>query len=394
MTAQFLIIGGGIAGLATALALGRRGHRVDLLEQAGAFFEVGAGVQLGPNVTRRLRALGLDDPISRVAVRPDSLVVRRLKDGARIASMRLAKRFERRYGAPYICIHRADLHGVLQEASWEIDGVNLNTGVRVSAISAREDSVCAVMGESRAWEADALIGADGVWSQVRSHMMQGAPVPGYTGHTAWRALVPMESLPAALRSVDVQIWLGPKVHAVAYPVRAGQAFNMVVVAESPPLGDVRDWDQEDNIAALHHAIGARCAGIMPLIEAMPAWRIWALNGCAPVAGPDEIAKERIALVGDAAHPMVPYLAQGAGMAIEDAVALADAVGEAGANADMLPQALQSYAQARWERSARVQAQALRNGAVYHARGLKRLGRDLGLRLLGDRLLDAPWLYRG
>ncbi|MDR2852960.1 MAG: FAD-dependent monooxygenase [Burkholderiaceae bacterium] len=394
MTVQFLIVGGGIGGLAAALALGQRGHSIELFEQAEVFSEVGAGVQLSPNVTRRLRSLGVGAAIDRVAARPASIVVRRAADGARIISAPQADRLERRYGAPYVCIHRADLHNTLLEAVRTLKNINLNTGVHVDTISARNSAVCAATSGVCAWEGDALIGADGVWGRVRSRMINNAQAPHYTGHTAWRALAPMDTLPSALRSTDVQVWLGPKLHAVAYPVRAGQALNLVVIAESPPLGDVRNWDQAANAAALHQAIGAHNAGIMPLIEAMPSWRTWSLNGRAPVAGPREMAQGRIALVGDAAHPMVPYLAQGAGMAIEDAVALAAAVDATHTGRSTLPEALQDYAQARWQRNAQVQAHAWRNGQIYHAQGVTRLGRDLSLRLLGERLLDMPWLYAG
>ena len=178
----------------------------------------------------------------------------------------------------------------------------------------------------------------------------------------------------------------------AYPVRHGEWLNVVVIAESAPAGDARDWDQSTSITALKQAMGRSCAGLQSLLDAMPAWRAWSLGDRAPMTGPADMAHERVALVGDAAHPMVPYLAQGAGMAIEDAVALPDAMADADA-ADV-PAAFARYAEARWARNAQVQARARRNGEIFHATGPVRLGRDMAMRLLGAKLLDQPWLYGG
>lgn len=165
-----------------------------------------------------------------------------------------------------------------------------------------------------------------------------------------------------------------------------------MIAESAPAGNARDWDQASSLVALKQAMGRSCASLQSLLDAMPAWRAWTLSDRAPVAGPGDMAHERVALVGDAAHPMVPYLAQGAGMAIEDAVALADALGDTSALG--VPAAFARYADARWERNAQVQARARRNGEIFHATGAVRLGRDMAMRLLGSRLLDQPWLYGG
>jgi salicylate hydroxylase len=390
VAAHILIAGGGIAGLASALALGRRRHRIDLLEQAVAFGEVGAGIQLGPNVTRRLQALGVWEPLTRVAARPDALVVRSAIDNAEIARMSLGNAMLRSYAAPYLCVHRADLHGLLLAAVRGSGAAKLTTGAEVAQVVANDDTVCVSTTDARAWEGDALIGADGLWSTVRAQVVAGDGPPRATGHTAWRALVEQSALPAPLRSNQVAIWLGPRLHAVAYPVRRGEALNVVVLAESAPLGDARDWDQAASLAALQAAAGRSGAGLQALLEAVPAWRGWTLNDRPALRKPQQMADERIALVGDAAHPMLPYLAQGAGMAIEDAVALAEALDGGGAAA--VPAAFSHYASARWERNGAVQARARRNGGIFHATGLLRVGRDAALRLLGHRLLDVPWLY--
>ena len=399
MPARILIAGGGIGGLAAAVALARRGQSVELLEQAATFAEIGAGIQLGPNVTRRLKALDLLEPALRLAARPPSVAARDAQDGSLLARMPLADTIERKYGGPYLCMHRADLHAVLLEATRGLSSrVGLHTNAPITQVAVRGETVCLASGDERAWEGDALIGADGLWSLVRSRVVDDAPPPRATGHTAWRALVRIDSLPAALRSSEIQVWLGERLHAVAYPVRGGDWLNLVVIAEVQPGGahamkpDPADWDQQADLAALLSAIGSRCDGVLPLIEAMPLWRAWQLNDRPPLAGPQDMVRDRVALLGDAAHPMLPYLAQGAGMAIEDAVALADRVGSAGP--EELPAAFGRYAAVRWQRNARVQARAKRNGEVFHASGARRLARDAALRVLGAHLLDNPWLYEG
>lgn len=390
--AHILVAGGGIAGLASALALAQRGHRIDLLEQASDFGEVGAGIQLGPNVTRRLKMLGLADSLARIAARPEALVVRSAVDDAAIAELPLGNEMIGRYGAPYLCVHRADLHALLLSEVRAQPRVALATGARVVQVVSRDASVCVSSADARNWEGDGLIGADGLWSAVRPFVDKSAGAPRATGHTAWRALVDQQALSASLRSTRVTVWLGPRLHAVAYPVCGGDALNVVVLAESAPAGDARDWSQGTSLDALRRATGRTSSGLQALLEAMPAWRAWTLCDRAPLAGPLQMAGGRMGLVGDAAHPMLPYLAQGAGMAIEDAVALADAMD--GCGPGRVQQAFAQYAELRWQRNARVQARARRNGQIFHATGPMRLGRDAALRLLGARLLDVPWLYGG
>lgn len=395
MAARVLVAGGGIGGLAAALALSRRGHRVDVLEQAAAFGDIGAGVQLGPNVTRRLQALGLDKALAGIAARPDALVVRSAASNAELARLALGSATQRRYGAPYLCVHRADLHAVLLKAvRARHSGVTLSTNARVADTVTSDELVCASSADARAWEGDALVGADGLWSTLRQQVVAHDSAPRATGHTAWRGLVAQSRLPAALRNrARVDVWLGARLHALAYPVRGGNVLNVVVVAESAvPAGDARDWDQASSLAALQQAAGHTGAALQALLEAVPAWRAWTLADRAPLTSADGMARGRIALLGDAAHPMLPYLAQGAGMAIEDAVALAEALGRGGP--DDVPEAFARYAAARWQRNAQVQARARRNGAIFHASGPVRLGRDMAMRVLGARLLDQPWLYAG
>lgn len=394
MPAHILVAGGGIGGLATALALSRHRHRADVFEQAAVFGEIGAGVQLGPNATRRLQQLDLGPGLAAIAARPDALVVHSADSGADLTRMPLGDAMQQRYGAPYFCVHRADLHGLLLEAVRARGTGALVTAARITQVETSDDLVCMSSTDARAWEGEAIVGADGLWSLVRRQLdtPSAAQSPRVTGHTAWRSLIEQAKLPAALRRRQVDVWLGPRLHAVAYPVRGGDWLNVVVIAESAPAGDARDWDQSSSIAALRQAMGRSCASLQSLLDAMPGWRAWSLGDRAPMTGAADMAHERVALVGDAAHPMVPYLAQGAGMAIEDALALADALGEG--SAAEVPAAFARYAEARWARNAQVQARARRNGEIFHATGPVRLGRDIAMRLLGAKLLDQPWLYGG
>ncbi|WPH21936.1 FAD-dependent monooxygenase [Variovorax paradoxus] len=394
MPTHILVVGGGIGGLSAALALSRGGHRVDVFEQAPAFAEIGAGIQMGPNVTRRLAQLGLAEGLEAIAARPDALVVQSAGSGTELARLPLGDAMRERYGAPYLCVHRADLHALLLEAVRARGRGTLVTDARIAQVETSDDLVCISSSGARAWEGEALIGADGLWSLARQRLdvPSAAEPPRATGHTAWRAMAEQAALPQALRRGRIDVWLGPHLHAVAYPVRGGAWLNVVVIAESAPAGDARDWDQASSLAALQKATGRSGRALQALLEAMPGWRAWTLSDRPPLASAAEMAHERVALVGDAAHPMVPYLAQGAGMAIEDSVALAEALGQ-GSAADV-PAAFARYAEARWQRNALVQAKARRNGRIFHAAGAVRIGRDLAMRTLGARLLDQPWLYGG
>jgi salicylate hydroxylase len=395
MALRVLVAGGGIGGLAAALALARDGHRIELLEQAAVFSEIGAGIQLGPNAMRRLAALGVAGEVEAVAAHPGALVVADASTGREFARMPLGDAMRAHYGARYCCVHRADLHAVLAQAvRLHGDAVALHLDSRIVRVEDGRDAVGVTTQDARSRQADALVGADGLWRAVRPAVVNAESVPRVTGHTAWRGLIAQDALPPALRSGDVRVWLGPRMHAVAYPVRRGEALNVVVLAESPPAGDARDWDQPGSLAALHKATG-RCAGpLQALIGSIGPWRAWTLCDREPLAGPSEMARGRIALLGDAAHPMLPYLAQGAGMAIEDALALAEALRDVRERTADVPAALGRYARARWRRDAQVQSRARRNARIFHLTGPMRLGRDLALRTFGRRLLDVPWLYGG
>jgi salicylate hydroxylase len=396
MLPEVLIAGGGIGGLATALACRRAGCRVRLYERAPAFSEVGAGIQLGPNVVRVLQGWGLEAALAEVVARPDRVWARRAADGATLASLPLAD-FSQRYGAPYFTIHRADLHQLLLDVlrREQADSLWLHTGRALEAYEASAQAVRVRFEDGLDVEGDLLIGADGLWSQVRAQLLGDGP-PRATGHLAYRALIRQSDLPAALRSHGVTVWLGPGLHGVQYPVRGGQWLNVVVIVEGPAPADPTQWDHAANAAELQARLAHLCTPLRDLVAAVPAWRLWALNDRPAVQGAAQMAQGRVALLGDAAHPMRPYLAQGAGMAIEDAAELGHLLGQArelGALIDT-PVLLQRYALNRWQRNARVQSRAVRNGRLYHLRGPAAWARDAGLRLLGAKLMDQPWLYGG
>jgi salicylate hydroxylase len=401
MTKNVLIAGGGIAGMATGFALARAGWPAHVFERASEFSEVGAGVQLGPNVTRILQAWGLTDALKQVAAFPAGLQARSMRTGEVLATLPV-KDAPQIYGAPYVTIHRADLHGLLLQAAHRA-GVQVFSDALVQRVEQTTDVVTLDLvhdGQFQRHNAAIAVAADGVWSPLRQQLL-GDGLPRFTGHIAYRALVAQADLPAHLRSKDVSVWMGSQAHVVSYPVRGGEYLNVVCLAEGRLLDDdansleaLQTWNAQkseaETLAELHHALCGACSALTDLMNACNNWRLWPLCGRPDMQGPHQLAQGRVALLGDAAHPMLPYLAQGAGMAMEDAAELALQLNQATA-ADV-PQRLQQFAQARWQRNARVQARAVRNGQIFHATGPMRVARDLGLRLMGARLMDVPWLY--
>lgn len=389
---QALIAGGGIGGLAAALATARAGWGVRLYERAPAFSEVGAGIQLGPNVVRVLHGWGLADSLARVAAFPQQLEVRSALSGRTLGRLRLGETMLQRYGAPYVTVHRADLHSLLLEAVRQT-GVVLKLNHPLTQFTQDANTVTVQSGDGPPVEAEVLVGADGLWSPVRQWLLGDGP-PRSTGHLAYRALVQQADLPKALRSGDVSVWLGPRLHVVQYPVQGGESLNIVAIVHGEAPGDLDNWDHSTGAQELLAALTGSCVALQNLVRAVPDWRLWALCDRAPMQGAYQHALGRVALLGDAAHPMRPYLAQGAGMAIEDAADLGRALAQALDPALDVPTMLNRYALNRWQRNARVQARAIRNGQIFHADGLVRWGRDLSMKLLGERLLDVPWLYNG
>ena len=386
---QVLIAGGGIGGLAAALACAQRGVSVQLVERAGQFSEVGAGIQIGPNVTRILQAWGLGAALAKVAAFPKQLQARDAQTGRVLGTLTLGARAHAMYGAPYATIHRADLQDILYRAA-QGAGVDMLWGQTVQGWHATDAVLQVNTLEGLGLQASALIGADGVWSAVRQQLLGGAPAR-FTGHLAYRALVAQADLPAHLRSDQITVWMGPRLHVVHYPVRNGQWLNLVAIVHGAKPDQAQDWDQTGHTQQLMQAMGALGHDLQERLASVPAWRRWALHDRLPLSAASQMAQGRVALLGDAAHPMRPYLAQGAGMAIEDAQALAQSLSNGGAP---VSEQLQIYAEQRWARNARVQARAIRNGHIFHAQGALAMVRNLSMRLMGGRVMDVPWLYGG
>jgi salicylate hydroxylase len=374
---DILLVGGGLGGLATALALGQAGVTTQLHEQSPAFTEVGAGIGLGPNAVRRLQSWGVWEALQAKGFVPSQLEVMDAKNGRQLGCLPMSKAFEQRYGAPYLTIHRADLHGILLNALQSKGSCDLRLNTHWTDI---HNSLLVEQNS-------ALIGADGINSTVRSQVWGAQPLQS-SGHWAYRTLLPRNVLPAAWRSDAMGLWLH-------YPVRGGEWLNLVVLVESNDTPTEAAWDTQRSTEQTSHdlqlALQGTCSGLQDLVGMAEHWRAWALFDRPPLRSASDMAKGRVALLGDAAHPMLPYLAQGAGMAIEDAQVLAQCWSQAGLSVE---QRLQAYAQSRWQRVAKVQARARRNARLFHASGVLAWGRDTAMRVGGAAVMDMPWLYGG
>lgn len=380
-----LVAGGGIGGLAAALALSRQGATVQLIEQANAFAEVGAGIQIGPNVTRILMDWGLQAPLHQAASFPQQLRARDARSGRELGRLPLGERAQRLYGAPYACIHRADLHRILLQAV-QACKVPIHLNQRLVEVRAHDEGVWARTEEGLACRAALLVGADGLWSRTRQALGLSDP-PRFSGHLAYRGLL---ALPAQDAPAQVTVWMGPRLHIVHYPVQAGRALNVVAIVHGEMPTSPQDWDHGAHAEHLFQALGPICRPLQHTLESVSDWRLWALHDRPPLASAHEMGQGPVALLGDAAHPMRPYLAQGAGMAMEDAQVLA----RCWSGSASVAEGVRRYALERWPRNARVQARAIRNGRIFHAHGPLRWGRNLAMGVLGAKVMDVPWLYRG
>ena len=360
--ADILIIGGGIGGLAAAAALSAIGKSVTVLEQAPEFAEIGAGIQLGPNSYKMFSRLGLVDEINAVSAFPDELVMRDNITGEYIARVPAGDEFSKRFGYPYAVIHRADLHNALLKRCEEASGVTLQVNSEVETIDQDENGVTLTCKDGRTFTGDALIGADGIWSKTRQLVAgDGDAIPA--GHIAYRAVLPTSEVPEELRSNTMTLWAGEKAHLVQYPLRGGELFNLVAVFHSDRFSE--GWDDAGDPEELHACFADKCEEVRTLLGKIDSWRMWVLNDREPIR---DWVKGRIALLGDAAHPILQYLAQGANMAIEDAVCLADMLVNEKGNYES---AFERYRDARYLRTTRVQNTARLYGNIYHASGATR-----------------------
>ena len=383
-----IICGGGIGGLTTALCLNHFGFAARVLEQAPEFSEIGAGIQISPNGMKVLQAIGLGDVIATVAFRPTASTMRIGASGDTIFERPMGSRMEQKYGAPYLHIHRADLVEVLAQAVQERMPDAARMDISVTGYTQDDDAVH-VQTSDGAITGDILIGADGIKSVIRRTML-GPQNPRFTDNVAWRAVVPVEKLGRHIPEPKATVWTGKDKHAVTYLLRGGELANFVGVVERD------DWREESWTATgtREHAL-ADFAGWHPvvttLIEQADAHYRWALFDRKPLG---QWTEGRVALLGDAAHPMLPFMAQGAAQAIEDAYVLARALSE---NSDAAS-ALNKYANKRKLRTARVQAAAGANMELFHQGAGPKRGRKFGPIWAADKLapdlIDAKldWIY--
>lgn len=391
MSPRAIIAGAGIAGLTAALALSQAGFRVAIYERADTLEEFGAGLQLTPNATRILSRLGVLERVLRFASTPRAVVVMRGSDSAELMRMTLDDA-ERRWGAAYLVVHRADLHRVLVEAVRDQPGAEMSLGTTVFDFTdhGRRVSVGLRSGLSQDQDdADLLIGADGLRSLVRDRLGFGAQDQAkFARCVAYRAIVNAADADQR-RPTDIILRLGGGAHLVQYPLRGGSIVNLVatIKSTSPTGGADHRPDSLDRPSALKRAFRGWSKEVNSLISESIQYRVWPLYCRPPIRS---FSVGCVALVGDAAHPMVPFLAQGAAQAIEDAGALARVFGQT----EDIPAAVAAYSRARVGRTARVQCEALKLGRIYHISGPLAFARDVAMRLRGPRgLIERyDWLY--
>lgn len=382
-----IIVGGGIGGLATALALALKGIRSLLLEQSAEFREVGAGIQLGPNVFRRFDALGIRAAIEKDAVFPENLIMRDALTGEEVTRMPLGERCVARFGTPYAVTHRADLHQTLLDACRAQGLIELRNSAKVAGWQDDGDAVTVTLVDGERIIGDGMVACDGLWSQVRDRIV-GDGKPRVSGHIAYRAVLPAADVPPGQFENNVVLWAGPKTHLVHYPLRRAELYNLVAVFHSSRYEE--GWNSFGDPAELNERFRNQQPQVHALLDKIEAWRMWVLCDREPVA---DWTKGRVTLLGDAAHPMLQYLAQGACMAIEDAVCLAEKLA---ARRDDPNAAFLAYQQERYLRTARVQVMARVYGDFYHATGPVRELRNMALSgRTAEQAYDGnQWLYGG
>ena len=383
--ADFVIAGGGIAGIAAALALAARNHEITVLEQAPAFEEVGAGIQIGPNGRRALEALDVWDALEPAVVFPQSIRVRCARDGAVLGELPLGTTFANRFGTTYQVVHRADLLAALVEVAESSPRINLRTGSRVSCYRANDGGMTALLEDGGEQDADVLIGADGIRSRIRAQLLDDGP-PVFAGHVLYRALVDIEAVPSDVDTTSVNLWLHEGGHVVHYPVSGGRKFNIVAAVNENWHSE--GWSEPSDGAILGMRFAAVAEELSEVLALPGEWLRWAGADREPVG---QWGRGPVTRIGDAAHPTLPYLASGAVMALEDAVILGQEVERSPAN---LPAALQAYEKARQPRTARIVRSSHRLAGIYHAGPPLSFFRDVFIRMTSGRrgLERMAWLY--
>jgi salicylate hydroxylase len=381
--APVLVVGGGIGGMAAALALRQQGFAVEVFEQQNEIGEIGAGLQLGPNGFAALDALGVGERARRRAVYTDELVMTDAIDGSEVARVPVGEAFRKRFNNPYAVIHRADIHLSVYEEVRLASAIRVHTSARIVEVDVRENGVRLVDAGGKIHEGAAVVGCDGVHSAVRKHLIGDAH--RVSGHVVYRAVVPREEMPADLRWAAA-IWVGPNCHLVHYPLRGGEQYNIVVTFHSRQQEEwgVREGSREEVISYFTEI----CAKPRQLLDKPTSWKRWSTADREPVG---RWGTGRATLLGDAAHPMLQYLAQGVCIALEDAVTLREAIRACDRD---LEAAFRMYQAKRLVRTARVVISAREMGRIYHAKGVERLVRNsLWVGRTPERYYDAlEWLY--
>ena len=381
---HILIAGGGIGGISAALCLAKAGHRVSIFEQAGDFSEVGAGIQLSPNCNRVLHYLGLEDELRRCAFLPEATQFRDWQSGHVIHESPLGEAIAERYGMPYYHIHRGDLLGILVEAARREPCIELYPGRAVTGFRQGEDGVSLLLDGAERM-GDLLVGADGIHSVIRAGLW-GEESPRFTGNVAWRALVPANRLPEGLIRPMASVWWGPGKHFVHYYVRRGELVNCVCVVEKEGW-EVESWTERGEQGELKADFAGWHDAVQMLIDQMPADSLfkWALYDRDPMP---RWGQGRVTLLGDACHPTLPFMAQGAAMAIEDAAVLAGCLrrGEA------IPASLKRYEDLRRARTASIQLGSRRNAEVFHMRGIRAWARNRAVGTARRGVMERLYSY--
>jgi salicylate hydroxylase len=385
-TPRILVVGGGIGGLAAALAFERQRAEVIVCEQSPKLAEIGAGIGLAPNAVKALRALGLEEKINAIAWASEFAVIRSWQDGRPI-SRAYQGDYREKFGAPSLTAHRADLLGILAGALTTTD---IRPGMRCIGVQTRERGAAARFADGSEIEADIVVGADGIHSKVRESLF-GADAPRFTGCICWRGMAPAEAVPREINTADVTLWMGPRGHVVHYLVRRGELLNIVAHIDSDAWTE-ESWTQECSVEEVMTAYARWNPALTRVFPASERWYKWALYDRDP---PERWSKGRATLLGDSAHAMLPYLGQGAAMAIEDGCVLAGMVARAG---DDLDGALAAYERLRKPRVAEAvlgsRARARDNHLTSRWARLKRdLRYALRKRLGGDQtVFQAGRLY--
>jgi len=380
-----LIIGGGIGGLTHALALSQHGIKSHILEARDQFSELGAGIQLGPNAGRILANLNLLDDIKPRASMPRAIRIREADRGSDLATLPLIPYMEDRFFAPYLTMRRTDLQSVLLEHVYANDAVTVTTGFKLQKIRTTNDEIIAISDQTKEVHGHLLIGADGIWSKTREMISPGDPQK-FSGKTAWRTLIPAADIPNGLDLDKVGLWLGANAHLVHYTVGGEDELNIVAVIDDPD--EARRWSQPADKADIESHFRNWTTPARDLINAATEWRKWSLFDAVPLK---TWHRDRICLLGDAAHPVLPFLAQGGALAIEDAYILANSINE---NEDDYDMAYSIFEAHRAPRTSKVQSKSRKNGNIYHMQKPLSLARDLVLRNTSPtRLISSyNWLY--